>query len=253
MAVLIRRKAAACALGLSALIFVATLGRVGAQPTPLETDPPGQWVRLVFIHHSSGENWLADDNGGLGRALAENNYFVSDTNYGWGPASIGDRTDIPDWEEWFVGPETGPIMQALFAESGQNSPYTREIEDPGGENVVVLFKSCFPNSNLEGSPADPPAHQGGYSVGGAKYVYNRILEYFATRPDRLFVVITAPPVSDAIYGENARALNNWLVEDWLTENEYTVLERRCVRLLQCTDRPYASPSGCGRRDRAYVR
>ena len=42
-------------------------------------------TRLVFIHHSTGENWLADDNGGLGNALAAAGYFVSDTNYGWGP------------------------------------------------------------------------------------------------------------------------------------------------------------------------
>jgi hypothetical protein len=38
----------------------------------------------------------------LGIALRDNNYFVSDTNYGWGPAdqdegygTIGDHTDIP--------------------------------------------------------------------------------------------------------------------------------------------------------------
>jgi hypothetical protein len=51
-------------------------------------------MRLIFIHHSTGENWLRDDYGELGKALSENNYFVSDTNYGWGPEGIGDRTDI---------------------------------------------------------------------------------------------------------------------------------------------------------------
>jgi len=214
------RKAVAYALGLFAVILAGSLGHVRAQPAPEETDPPEHLVRLVFIHHSTGENWLADDNGGLGLALAANNYFVSDTNYGWGPGSIGDRTDIPDWVEWFGGPETGRIMEALFTERGQNAAYSRESADPGGENEVILFKSCFPNSNLEGSPDDPPAQEGGYSVGGAKYVYNRVLEYFATRPDKLFVVITAPPVSDPTYAENARAFNQWLVEDWLTENGY---------------------------------
>jgi hypothetical protein len=54
-------------------------------------------VKLVFVQHSTGENWLADDYGGLGLALGNNNYFVSDTNYGWGPNSIGDRTDILNW------------------------------------------------------------------------------------------------------------------------------------------------------------
>jgi len=192
----------------------------GASPLPQTSGPPDRVVRLVFIHHSSGENWLADENGGLGLALAENNYFVSDTNYGWGPDAIGDRTDIPDWLEWFRGPETERYMEAVFAESDQNSAYTRSLEDPGGENDIVLFKSCFPNSNLEGNADDPPAEEGGYSVGGAKFVYNQLLEYFGTHPDKLFVVITAPPVSDPSYAENARAFNNWLVEAWLDENHY---------------------------------
>jgi hypothetical protein len=46
-------------------------------------NPPANPVRLIFIHHSTGENWLSDSNGGLGIALRDNNYFVSDTNYDW--------------------------------------------------------------------------------------------------------------------------------------------------------------------------
>ena len=210
--------AASLALG---LVLSQPSGRpVSGALATQASDPPERVVRLIFIHHSTGENWLADDNGGLGLTLADNNYFVSDTNYSWGPDAIGDRTDIPDWIEWFRGPASERYMAALFAEDGQNASYTRLEANPGGENEIVLFKSCFPNSNLEGSPQDPPAEEGGYSVGGAKYVYNQLLEYFGTRPDKLFVVVTAPPVSDPAYGENARAFNQWLVEDWLDENGY---------------------------------
>jgi hypothetical protein len=183
---------------------------------------PAQPVKLIFIHHSTGENWLTDGYGDLGRTLAENNYFVSDTNYGWGPDSIGDRTDIPDWMEWFRSEQTPTYMAALFSESGQHASYTRTFGDPGGENVIILFKSCFPNSALEGGPNDPPDPAGWLSVGHAKYVYNEILQYFATRPDKLFIVITAPPLSDGSYAANARAFNNWLLNDWLDENDYAL-------------------------------
>lgn len=169
-----------------------------------QTSPPERVVKLIFIHHSTGENWIRDDYGGLGLALSQNNYFVSDTNYGWGPDAIGDRTDIPNWLEWFRSENTGRYMDALFAESGQNSTYTRTLPDPGGENEIIIFKSCFPNSNLDGSPNDPPAEGGDLTVGNAKYVYNEILQYFASRPDRLFVVITAPPVQDPTLADNAR-------------------------------------------------
>ena len=75
---------------------------------------PESVVKLIFIHHSTGENWLTDGYGDLGRTLGQNNYFVSDTNYGWGPDSIGDRTDIPNWMEWFRSGDTPVYMDALF-------------------------------------------------------------------------------------------------------------------------------------------
>jgi len=183
-------------------------------------NPPDQIVKLIFIHHSSGENWLIDEHGGLALELQRNNYFVSDTNYGWGPDGIGDRTDIPNWLEWFRSDLTPTYMDALFNESAQNSGYTRIIDDPGGENQIVMFKSCFPNSNLEGNPDDAAAQGEDFTVANAKYVYNEILKYFLTRPDKLFILITAPPVQDSTYGHNARAFNDWLVNDWLTENGY---------------------------------
>jgi hypothetical protein len=186
----------------------------------IDPDPPDHVVRLIFIHHSCGENWLSDHDGGLALELGRNNYFISDTNYGWGPDSIGDRTDIPDWLEWFRGSESERYLNALYNENAQHSDYSRALNNPGGENEIVLFKSCFPNSNLEGNPGDPPASSADYSVGGAKHVYNQLLRYFETRPDKLFVVITAPPVSDRSYAANARDFNNWLVYDWLNENGY---------------------------------
>lgn len=184
---------------------------------PTATAPSEPPVKLVFIHHSCGENWLADSNGGLGRALAENNFFVSDTNYGWGPDQIGDRTDIGDWPQWFTGPRSRAYTQALYRESGQHCAYTRTAEDPGGENRIVLFKSCFPNSALEGEPTDAPARGEGLTVANAKAIYNELLGYFATQPERLFVVVTAPPLQDPAHARNASALNRWLVEDWLAD------------------------------------
>jgi hypothetical protein len=177
-------------------------------------------VKLIFIHHSTGENWLTDGYGDLGEMLGENNYYVSDTNYGWGPNGIGDRTDIPDWLEWFSGDQTNTYMQALFNEGEQNANYSRVLPDPGGENEIILFKSCFPNSDLEGSPNDPPSADGWLSVSHAKYVYNEILVFFEEHPEKLFVVITAPPLSDRSNAANARAFNQWLVNDWLRDNEY---------------------------------
>jgi hypothetical protein len=94
-----------------------------------------------------------------------------------------------------------------------------------------MFKSCYPNSNLKGNPNDPPTTGDNplegvgswsphHTVANAKGIYNDLLNYFETRQDKLFIVITAPPVQDATYSANARAFNNWLVNDWLDNYPY---------------------------------
>jgi hypothetical protein len=53
--------------------------------------------------------------------------------------------------------------------------------------------------------------------------YIDLQKYFATRPDKLFVAITAPPMMQGESMEppdNAWAFNNWLVNDWLDDYPY---------------------------------
>jgi hypothetical protein len=225
-----------CALAVLLALMLLWAGRpcVALPNVPQADDPnpPSETVKLIFIHHSCGENWLADSNGGLGLALRDNHTFVSDTNYGWGPDGIGSNTDIGDWWTWFRGPNSATTLAALYAESGQNSSYSRLDDDPGGPNQIVLFKSCFPNSALQGQPDDPvppidsnplrdqPAGSAAHTVANAKGIYSDLLDYFATRQDKLFVVITAPPLRDETYAANARAFNDWLVHDWLDGYAY---------------------------------
>jgi len=142
---------------LSMWVLVLCFGLSFEVGTAESADQQKNSVKLIFIHHSCGENWLADENGGLARELEKNHFFVSDTNYGWGLDSIGDRTDIINWPEWFVEERSAKILNALYKERGVHSPYRRKIGDPGGENEIIMFKSCFPNSNLEGNPKDPPS------------------------------------------------------------------------------------------------
>jgi hypothetical protein len=226
-------------LGASGL---GALGLAQRAPAALDPTPPANAVKLIFVHHSSGENWLRDDHGGLGLALRDNNYFVSDTNYGWGPAdvdvgtgTIGDHTDIGHWYDWFAGPHRDTYLASLYSESGQHSSYSRLSQDPAGPNRIVMFKSCFPNSNLSGRPTDPPtvgsnpmrgraAGDSSYTLANAKGIYSDLLGYFSARQDVLFVVITAPPLvsgaTDATRAGNARALNVWLHDEWLKAYPY---------------------------------
>jgi hypothetical protein len=227
-------KGIAVTIGITVLLGSCLLPILGVygDTSSQEPEPPAEAVKLIFIHHSCGTNWLKDSSGGLGVALRDSNYYVSDTNYGWGPDGIGDSTDIGHWWTWFVGPARDTYTSALYDESGQNTSYSRLPQDPGGENEIIMFKSCYPNSSISGTPDDAPTVGDNplrgencgspyLTVANTKGIYNDLLPYFASRQDKLFVVITAPPLVDnrttPARAVNARALNNWLVNDWLND------------------------------------
>ena len=73
---------------------------------------------------------------------------------------------------------------------------------------------------LRGGPDDLPQPGRILTIGAAKFAYSSLLECFIAHPDKLFVVVTAPPVPDATWADNARDFTTWLVNDWLVENEY---------------------------------
>lgn len=213
------------------ITMIAALGKGAtiAYANPMATDDD-----LIFIHHSCGSNWLSNN---LNNALLAKGYIDerNDITYGTDvapdsgrPDSLastpGDKTDMNHWIYWF-------------------NDYLAGIKSHGaatGYNKIVMFKSCYPNSNIgsDGTePGDPfsgtkslvnykavyrhPSGAGNtYSNGG--YSYKPLEDIFAENPDVLFIPVTAPPrhyaPSDATNdadAHRARLFNNWLKHNWL--------------------------------------
>jgi hypothetical protein len=193
---------------------------------------------LVFMHHSSGQNWL--DNS-LNTALLAKGYIDARNDIYYGtvmspdanrPASLGsvpgDNTNMDHWILWF-------------------NDYLLGIKTHGctnGFNRIIMFKSCFPISDIQSEgtePGDPFAasnqtlanyravyrHPSGpgntYSRNG--YIYRPLEDIFAANPDILFIPVTAPPLcygcTSNENGHRARVFNNWLKNDWLTSYRQT--------------------------------
>lgn len=244
------------------------------QQNPLS---PAKAVKLLFIHHSVGGQWLAHDHGKLVSELNKNNFYVNDVTYRWEPSlltnsplkkvkrfiqkarrkmagklgkgydesgayGIGNRTDIGHMPEWFLGSESELIMESIYKENlttsrygdSKNSTSKNPLSTPDAtkENHVIMFKSCYPNTLLKGNPydqpnrADPPplifrAGSDEHTVSNAKRVFNELLTYFGKRQDKFFVIITPPPMNNLPEdGAIARGFTNWLVHNWLKENNY---------------------------------
>ena len=111
-------------------------------------------------------------------------------------------------------------------------PYSRLAADPGGANEIVLFKSCFPNSQLSGPNAPMPAIADNPMKGAVRRSTPPTRSptprastatcsaYFGAHPEKLFVAVVAPPLTSPDT-PGGRALANWLVDHWLQDSGYS--------------------------------
>jgi hypothetical protein len=202
---------------------------------------PKKPLDVLFIHHSTGGQLLADagpdvgkdciyrshpNGGGLRNLLESNNYKLHEASYN---SIVGDKTDICHWNAKFR-----VLMDKILICKNQD-----EFYQDNTRNKVVMFKSCFPNSNII-SDGTPPGDPDSCIQTTANYqaAYKALLDYFARQPDTLFVVVTAPPlvkpsrIKDIVkgllgrestidkVGLRARMFNNWLKDTekgWLKD------------------------------------
>ncbi len=193
---------------LASLLLASCGGGAGARDEAadaLNTAKPQSTVKLCFIHHSTGSDWIRTGGGKLGTALNANNYFVTECDYGWNADpgdGLGDCTDTVDWPAWF----TDAKMPYVYANEAHYD-YDNTIDEPAGENTIVVFKSCFPNSEV------------GVSIEDEKGVYESILGYFGRHQEKMFVLIVPPPEISIESAALTRELSNWLVDredGWLS-------------------------------------
>jgi hypothetical protein len=207
--------------------------------------PPGQTLRLLFIHHSCGGQLLAlegtDDGqsciyrthsngGGLRAALEHDGYEVHEASYG---SEIGENTEPSDWL---------PKFRDKFDKISRLDHQDR-LRSDHLKNQIVVFKSCFTASRFtgEGTPPGVPTDPV-LTVSNARAALSALLPEFARHPEVLFVYVTAPPLAPKLPSEPlwkwglkaltgrgssaeqmtrsadlARAFNSWVVaiDGWL--------------------------------------
>jgi hypothetical protein len=203
---------------------------------------------LLFIHHSCGGQLFAapganqgtnciytshPNGGGLRARLEQNSYVVHEASYG---SRIGQDTDVFDWL-----PKFRTQMEEILTCDLQDTRYA-----DSRRNQIVVFKSCFPNSDFK-SEGQPPGNPAGtaLTLWNAKATYSALLDEFRKKPEVLFVCLTAPPLAPkaapqplwkvlakkALGRENglitssrlAREFNNWLKspDGWLKASHLT--------------------------------
>jgi hypothetical protein len=163
--------------------------------------------RIVFLHHSVGKGILVEGN--LRDSLRQMGIAVKGMTYG---DSIGQYTDMCNWLPKFQNDMKG-ILQF------QNHPNVYYAD--GRANDVVMFKSCYPNSDIDADdsgPGDPSSTK--RTIANYKAVFAGLAGEMPKYPSTLFVYMTIPPlVPLETTPENAgraRAFTIWLKGEFLT-------------------------------------
>lgn len=162
-------------------------------------------IRILFMHHSTGANLIRE--GGVREGLSALGYEFSDHGYneeglfdprgdptGENFAVPDDNTDPDGWATVFAQPVVAPPANTLSWMLGYD---------------VILFKSCFPTSNITDEEM----------LSDYKSYYLSIRTVVDRTPDRLFVALTPPPlVPNDTDPANASRAREWAT--YLTSSEF---------------------------------
>jgi hypothetical protein len=163
----------------------------------------GDFTNIIFLHHSTGQNLIEQSR--VRERFTERGYDF------WDHAYNGEGVTRPDgiaagFHYHVPHDNTNPDG---FARIFAQPVYKLPINTFSGllQHEVIAFKSCFPVSNI-GSDEQLETY---------KTYYLDIRGAMDQHPDRIFVILTPPPLNpaktDAETAARARAFANWLASD----------------------------------------
>lgn len=165
----------------------------------------GDFTNVIFLHHSTGGNLI--EQGGVREAFAAAGYDFWDHGYNDqgliqpNGMTAGYSYNIPD-------DNTDPDGLAdIFSQR----LYSKPLNAFSGlmQHEVIIFKSCFPVSNIT---SDAQLEQ-------YKVYYLQMRDVMNQHPDRIFIIVTPPPLNpaatDAEVAARARAFAEWLNSEFL--------------------------------------
>jgi len=202
------------------IAFVLLIGAevIGAALVKNTVQLDADKTNVLFIHHSTGGNLIHQ--GRLRDRLAESSSEIAlfDHNYNlvpWFPFLVSrlrllHRTGLSNAQGRYTGVDYG-------IELNNNDPrdYARIFTAPEERFVraqilqydVIVFKKCFPTSGVHSAE----------QLEAYKQHYVTMLTFFDAHPDKLFLVMTQPPLraemTTAADAARARALADWLSSD----------------------------------------
>jgi len=163
----------------------------------------GDYTNIIFLHHSVGHNLI--DQGQVRELFTQSGYDFYDHDYN----HLGLRN--PDGEYLGYGynipnDNTDPDgLAAIFSQPVY--PFPLNAFSGLLQHEVIIFKSCFPVSDITGEE----------KLDEYKAYYLEMREAMDQHPDKIFILVTPPPINPAETNSEiaarARRFADWLVSD----------------------------------------
>jgi hypothetical protein len=160
----------------------------------------GDYTNIVFLHHSTGRNLIAQ--GQVREGFTQAGYTFWDQDYN----DLGLRG--PDGQSagfgyWAPNDNTDPDgLATIFSQPSYSLPVN--ILSGLLQHEVIIVKSCFPNSQITSEERFQTLQS----------YYRTMRQTMQQHPDKLFVILTSPPLNpaetNAEAAARARRISEWL-------------------------------------------
>jgi hypothetical protein len=163
----------------------------------------GEYTNVFFLHHSVGNNLI--NQGNLREQFQQAGIDFWDQGYRYDGMRGPDGQDTGFWYP-VPGDNTDPDgLARVFAQQPRRLP----VNALSGllQHEVIIFKSCYPNSSINGPE----------QLASLQQMYLGMRATIEQHPDRIFILLTTPPLNPAEtqleQARYARALSEWMLSD----------------------------------------
>lgn len=184
---------------------VRHLGLAVLDSSSVDQTAHGKYTSVIFLHHSTGHNLI--EQGSVRERFSEAGYDFWDHGYNTQGLRRPDGS-FAGYSYRIPGDNTDPDgLARIFAQRA----YPLPLNAFSGllQHEVIVFKSCFPVSDIT---SDAQLQQ-------YKDWYLGMRDVMDNHPDRVFIVMSPPPLNPAATTPEAAARARSFA-DWLTSDAY---------------------------------
>ena len=171
--------------------------------------------RIIFLHHSTGNiiysdgdvpGWIADYNTTQNSAYLVQDRYYPNTPYPWA------NYPYDYWNLWVNG------------SCRADTPNIHCLDQLTADYQVVIFKNCFPVSNIGADTGSPDITSSKKSLENYKLQYSAVRDKLQEYPDTLFIFWTGAPLhrlaTTPDKATRARQFADWVKNEMVAGGSY---------------------------------